>query len=72
MHGRYGDDGASPVPATIGYGELQRHMERGRELRAAALAEALARGGRLVQKLLGGGRVPGGRGRRRRVGPRHA
>lgn len=69
MGGRYGDDdAASPAPATPSPGELHRHiMERGRDLRAAALAEALARGGRLVQKVVAGllGRgAPGGRGRR--------
>ena len=61
MDGRYGDDGASPAPATMSHGELHRYMERGRDLRTAALAEALARGGRLVQKRSPGRSAAGGR-----------
>jgi hypothetical protein len=67
------DDGASPAPAALSPGELHRYIQRGRDLRAAAMAEALARGRRLVQKRLAGlfrgAAGPLLRGRLRRAGP---
>jgi hypothetical protein len=75
MSGRYGEPGTSPAPVAVSHEELHRHMERGRDLRAAAAAKALARGGRLVQKLfvgrIGGEGAPGGPDRRRCAGPCH-
>lgn len=64
--------------AALSYGDLQRHLQRGRTLRSEAIAEGLARAGRWVKRRLavGPGTAPGGgrtaRGRWRHPGPSRA